>query len=270
MLLMPQPASAAASVRTAPSATMRRKPWPSMGIAPRSPRGTPLSYSHGAACGDRFVAAKGGVPPFLPPPIWRQNVPLHSPTPAKTSCLQHRLEFRKRAQGEGAHVVSPISIAGPQRENPLHGAGDGNAGVTCRVAVAVAGRSGGARLSQTPGRTMPLAHGSGDQGSIGLARRADACHCLIADAQQRDTRAARVQHSPTEEIGRGTGYGEERSANQPAGGGFPDRNSFAALLQALGDFGGKLGHGIHCCVLRLGQHGRGPRFARYTSSSSLT
>src|SRR6516165_5527419 len=65
MLLMPQPASAAPSARTTPSAAMRRKPWPSMGMAPGSRRDRPLLNAHGAACGDRIVAAKGGEPPFL-------------------------------------------------------------------------------------------------------------------------------------------------------------------------------------------------------------
>src|SRR5262249_43810137 len=91
---------------------------------------------------------------------------------------------------------------------------------------------------------------------------------LVADTQQRDTRLARVHHSPAEEIGRGTGYRQERSGDQPAGGGFSNRNGLAAFLQALGDLGGKLGHGIHSCVLRMGaavENGR--ELLRYTSSS---
>src|SRR5215510_5433052 len=128
MLLMPQPASAAASVKTAPSAAMRRKPWPSMEIAPGSRRARDGGDLHGPACGDRFVAAKGGDGRFLPATELRP-IRAHPWQTTGFSSRQRRDEFFKRAQGEGAHVGAAIAAAGPQCQNPLHGTRDGDAGV---------------------------------------------------------------------------------------------------------------------------------------------
>src|SRR5262249_22558507 len=111
MLLMPQPASIAASVKTAPSAAMRRKPWRSMGIAPGSRRVRDPGDLHGPACGDRFVAAKGVMALFFRPPIWDPYVP--TPCKPRASSRQCRDEFLKRAQGEGAHIGAAIAAAGP-------------------------------------------------------------------------------------------------------------------------------------------------------------
>src|SRR5215468_5706146 len=87
MLLMPPPASAAPSIRTAPSAARRRKPWANMGIAPGSGRGMPLAYAHAGACGDRFVAAKGVDTPFLPQtdPAPEHRAPQRARPPLQTA-----------------------------------------------------------------------------------------------------------------------------------------------------------------------------------------
>src|SRR5262249_56945436 len=194
------------------------------------------------------VAAKGGASTYSCRGHCWEGCRRRLPQPLG---LQRRGKLFERAPGEGAHIRGAIAAAGPQRDDPLQGASNGDAGGAGRVAVAVAGWSGGTGLRETPGRAVPLAQGGGDRGGVGLAGRPNTRHGLIADAEQREARLAGVYHSAAEEIGRGTGNGEERGADQATGRGFSNRDGLAALLQALGDFGGKLDRGFHFCVLRL-------------------
>ena len=59
-----------------------------------------------------------------------------------------------------------------------------NAGMAGRVAVAVAGRSGGAGFAKAPGRAVPFAHAPRQQQRIGFRRRPQALHLGVADAEQ--------------------------------------------------------------------------------------
>ena len=92
-----------------------------------------------------------------------------------------------------------------------------------RIAIAIAGRTGGAGLAQAPGGGEPLAHATRDQPGIGFGRGAQALHLRLADAEQVLARRAGVDDAAADEVGGGAGNGEERGADQPAGGGLGDR-----------------------------------------------
>src|SRR5215831_2551439 len=161
MLLMPQPASVA-ELRMTATAAMRRKPCRSMGIAPgcRSHSRTYLARSGmwGSICGRK----RGQYPIF-----WGVVVlPPEEQVAQAASRVQRHGKFLERAHGEGTHVGGAIGVTGPEREDPLRGAGDRDAGVSGRITVAIASRSGGAGLGQTPRCAVPVAHGGGNQNSV--------------------------------------------------------------------------------------------------------
>src|SRR5580704_18348473 len=64
----------------------------------------------------------------------------------------------KRTLCERVHVAEPLGIAGAQRDRTLRGTRNRDAGVAGRIAVTVAGRSGGAGFAKPPDRAVALAH----------------------------------------------------------------------------------------------------------------
>ena len=111
-----------------------------------------------------------------------------------TSLTQHRLEYLKRPLGEEPHVLFSIFETGLEGFDVFARPGNGDAGVARCVAVDVAARPGGARLSDAPGRSQPLADRLGDDLGVGLAAGANAGIILQLDLEERRARDPGVRH----------------------------------------------------------------------------
>src|SRR4029077_10061490 len=108
-----------------------------------------------------------------------------------SALLRRRNDFNKkfeRALGEGIHICKPLGAAGSQRNRALGRADNRDAAMTGRIAVAVAGRSGGAGFAKTPNRAVSLAHAARQKQRIGFRRWPKALHLGVADAEQRRAR----------------------------------------------------------------------------------
>ena len=103
-----------------------------------------------------------------------------------------------------------------------------------RVAVAVAGRAGGAGLAEAPGRAQPLARGAREEQRVGLGRGAHAV-LQLADLQEPLARGDGIDDGAAEEIGGGAGHREQRRGDEAAGRGFGDRDRLAPRLQQGAD-----------------------------------
>src|SRR5436190_3440621 len=75
---------------------------------------------------------------------------------------------------ERPHVVDPVGLAGLDRDRALDPADHRDAGMTGGMAVAAAGRAGGAGLADRPGRTEALLDLAREQECVGLGRGGDA------------------------------------------------------------------------------------------------
>src|SRR5262249_60743241 len=73
----------------------------------------------------------------------------------QSGLAQAFFEEVERGDRKGAHVVDPVRLAGLDRDRPLDPADDRDAGMAGRMAVAAAGRAGGAGLAARPGRVEP-------------------------------------------------------------------------------------------------------------------
>src|SRR5947209_8333644 len=100
-----------------------------------------------------------------PGPNYSRSSATASASPRCTSSFA-RLRGRRSAEAlfeqverrdrEGAHVVDPVGAAGLDRDRALDPANDGDAGMPGGMAVAAAGRPGGASLADRPGGGEPL------------------------------------------------------------------------------------------------------------------
>src|SRR5262245_19882481 len=81
--------------------------------------------------------------------------------------LQQQVE---RSRAEGTQVADAIAAAGLERSGTFDYAGNGDAAMASRVAVAVASRARGAALRQRPARAEALPRGLRQQPRIGLGR----------------------------------------------------------------------------------------------------
>ena len=103
---------------------------------------------------------------------------------------------------------------------------------------------------------MALAHGARGQRRVGLARRADAGHLLVADAEQPAAGLARVDDGAAQEVGRSAGDGEQGGRYQPSRRRLGDGDRLAPLLEAVGDRFGEGNERLHEGAPRLGHPGR--------------
>src|SRR6266446_5844446 len=80
---------------------------------------------------------------------------------------------------------------------------DGDAGVAGRIAVGIAGRSGGAGFGEAPGRVQPLADEFGRERRPRFGGGTDAGPLFLGRGQEGLARRARVDHRAAHEVGRG-------------------------------------------------------------------
>ena len=106
--------------------------------------------------------------------------------------------------------------------------GHRDAAVAGGVAVAVAGRAGGAALRQGPARGEALPRGLRQQPRIRLGRGAHAERRYVGEVEQRPARYLGIDNGAAEEIGRRAGQRQQRRRDQAAGRGFRHHDGLAA------------------------------------------
>ena len=161
---------------------------------------------------------------------------------ARRRCLRHRCwrlaprplaastsTSRSSAAAAKARMLAtrsplPVSIVMARSAR----SGDRDAAVAGRVAVAVAGRPGGAALRHGPAGREALPRGLRQQPRIRLGRGAHAQRRKVGQVEQRPPRRRGVDHGAAEEIGGRARQREQRRRDQAAGRGFGDDNGLAA------------------------------------------
>ena len=105
----------------------------------------------------------------------------------------------------------PVSSVVARSAGPV----DRDASVPRRIAVAIAGRSCRAGLTEPPGRVHGVAHAPRTQHRIGFGRRPQASHVGVGETQQRAARGLGVDHRAAEEIGDAPGTASSAAAISP-------------------------------------------------------
>src|SRR4051794_40889740 len=120
-------------------------------------------------------------------------------TTTSPQILQQQFQRRLR---ERLHVGLPIHASRLQREHGRSWPCDRHAAMAGSVAVAVAGRAGGAGLRQAPIGRKPLTHLARQQFGVRLGCRADALHRLVRNVHQQPPRVPGIDHGAAEKIRR--------------------------------------------------------------------
>ena len=140
----------------------------------------------------------------------------------------------------------PVVRAGFKRNCPLdRRPDDRDTAVARRVAIAIAGRPGGAGLRNGPGRAVFLPHTPRQEQGIGLGRRAHAGHVGVGDAEQGLARCLRIDDRAADEPGGRTRQRQQRRGDQSAGRGFRHSDGLAAPFESRRDGFGQGQQGIH-------------------------
>jgi hypothetical protein len=149
--------------------------------------------------------------------------------------VKRALQQPERRDRKSNHVGVPVRRPGFERMSALSRAADGDAGMPGGVAVAVAGRTRGARFRQAPGGAEPLPRHAGEKHGIGFRGGAHAGHHLRDDPEQGLAGRRGIDDRSAEEVARRPGNGEERRRDESAGRRFRDGDRLAALDQARGN-----------------------------------
>src|SRR5207253_10359959 len=109
----------------------------------------------------------------------------------KSTCIrwrlplcQRRLLGLERSLREGPLFLFSVAVSGLERDRALDGTRHGDTRVPRRIAVAIAGRSGGTGLGEPPGGSQELADRARLEQRIRLAARPDALHGLVRNPQE--------------------------------------------------------------------------------------
>ena len=145
------------------------------------------------------------------------------------------LQKPERRDGESNHVGGSIRRPGFERMSALSRAADGDAGMPGGVAIAVAGRTRGARFRQAPGGAEPLPRHAGEKQGIRFRGGAHPGHHFGRDRQQRLAGRRGIDDRSAEEVAGRPGDGEERRRDESAGRRFRGCDRLAALDQARGN-----------------------------------
>ena len=100
-----------------------------------------------------------------------------------------------------------------------------------RISVAVAARTAGAGFAQAPGGAEVGSHPLREQLRERFACRAHPRHVLRGQAQQRKSGLAGIDDATAEVVGGCARHRDQRGVDQPARGGFGDRERLLALLE---------------------------------------
>src|SRR5438105_1367454 len=114
------------------------------------------------------------------------------------------------------HVGDTVAAAGLQGHRALACTADSKADMAGGVAVAVAGRSGGAGLADAPARAEPVPDEPRADERVLLGRRAVAAEELLPEIAQRVPALRRVDDRTAKAVGRSSGHSEKRGRDETA------------------------------------------------------
>ena len=169
--------------------------------------------------------------------------------PAQRVSLSAASRRRNAARANAHMFLLPVGHVRLERQRAVDRTGDGDAGVAGRVAVAIAGGAGGARLRDSPGGPEELPDGARLEPGVVLRARSDASDAVVRDAEQRAARGLGVDDAAAEKVRGGAGNGEQGGRDQPARGRLGHGDALIALSQQRGDRGGERGELRHVASL---------------------